>query len=201
MKTLANHSDRTKHFPTEDAEKDILGILLFCPRKIGEAIERDLRPGEFVAPHHEAIYSALLELHSNGLLGADDTPIEVAIVHTRMRARQTDATLALHGHDAYLLDLQNRSPPSVLGDCISIVKRIAIEREAQGTREQLAKPGLEPERRSALAARLRELQTAVDELQFWRFRLARSAAVARCTRNRASACAGHAAVRVYGLAG
>lgn len=164
MKTLANHSDRTKHFPTEDAEKDILGLLLFCPRTIGEAIEMDLRPGEFVARHHEAIYAALLELHSNGLLGADDTPIEVAIVHTRMRARQTDATLALHGHDAYLLDLQNRSPPGVLGDYISIVKRLAIEREAKGTREQLAKPGLGPERRSVLATRLRELQAAGDEL-------------------------------------
>lgn len=164
MKTLANHSDRTKQFPTEDAEKDILGLLLFCPRTIGEAIERDLRPGEFVAPHHEAIYAALLELHSNGLLGAGDTPLDVAIVYTRIRAQQTASALAVHGHDAYLLELQNRSPAGVLGDYISIVKRLAIEREAQGTREQLAKPGLGPERRSALAARLRELQTAEDEL-------------------------------------
>lgn len=164
MQKLPSGSDRTNLFQTENAEKAVLGFILYSPRFMREAIERNLQPDDFVVPHHEAIFAALLSLHGEGQLGAGEGPIDVSAVYARMQVHETAVRLALHGHEAYLCGLQNDHTAGSIADHIHVVKRAAIRRNAAKVREKLDGPGLEPDRRGGLEERLRELRAEEDAL-------------------------------------
>jgi len=164
MPKLSRGADSTNHFPTEGAEKAILGIILFCPRTLGEAIESDLQPRDFVAPHHEAIFDALLDLHGKGQLGAPEGSIDHLIVYGRMGALQTADALKLHGHEAYLITLQNEYGQGHIADHITVVKLAANRREQETIRALSYRSDLEPSRRDERAERLRDLRAEEDAL-------------------------------------
>jgi replicative DNA helicase len=159
MNNVVQRSDTGRLFPTAiESEKAVFGILLFRPDCMRLAIDRDLQPGHFMAPHHEAIYQALLALHHDG------QTIQFEAVEARMAALGTAQRLVAHDGAVYLINLNNAcGNADGLADHIAAVKLSTVERRQAWIREELHRD-LSPERRQALGQELSALGVERDSL-------------------------------------
>jgi hypothetical protein len=141
-----------------ESEKAILGLVFFSPDLLNVAIEHGLKTDQFLAPHHEAAYQAMLALHTDG------HPIGVQSVFARMSALGTAPRLNPHGGIAYLIHLEMLIvAPDGFTDHIAIVQLAAIERRQEFIRDALRRP-IPKDRKQALAQELVELTAAHDAL-------------------------------------
>ena len=64
MRTIERNTETGNHFSSDNSEKRALGTLLNYPAQLHIAVQDGLELLHFFAPHHEAIYAAMLDLHS-----------------------------------------------------------------------------------------------------------------------------------------
>lgn len=144
---------------TDEAEKEVLGILLFQPQQMPRAVEDGLAAGLFTGPHHEAICTALLALYQDGQV------IHPESVFARMTAMGTAALLAPRDGVVYLVALQNEcNRTDGLADYLLALKRATNERQQQRIREALTRAELPEEQREELGERIQTLQREHDRM-------------------------------------
>lgn len=160
MQNLLHRPDGDKRFPAvPESERAILGVLLLHPEQVPRAVESDLQTAHFFAPHHGAIYAAILALHKDG------QQVGIEAVHARMSVLGTVGKLAAHDGIAYLIRLTSAlESPAGLTDHIEAVKRAAVEGRQAIVREELRRSDISPDKRAALAAELATLSAAHDAL-------------------------------------
>ena len=88
MKTVRPNAETGNDFSSDASEKRALGTLLNYPDQLHIAVQDGLEPLHFFAPHHEAIFAAMLDLHSRS---EEITPQSVV---ARMSLQNTAVELA-----------------------------------------------------------------------------------------------------------
>lgn len=159
MGDIERNTARGNAFSSDGSERNALGTLLNYCDKIPIAVEQGLEPQHFFAPHHEAIYAAMLDLQS---CSEEITPQSVV---ARMRLQDTAGRLMAHGSESYLIDLQTDSHgPSGLADSVRAVRKGFLDRELARIRAELERSDLPPERRDALGTDLLDRQQERDAM-------------------------------------
>jgi len=159
MRTIERNTETGNDFASDTSEKTALGTLLNYSEKLNIAEDEGLQPQHFFGPHHEAIYAAMLDLHSRS---EEITPQSVV---ARMTLQNTVGRLSAHGSESYLIGLQtaNQGPGGLL-DSVRAVRKGFLDRELARLRAELERSDLSPERRDMLAAELTERQRERDEI-------------------------------------
>ena len=118
MRTIERNTETGNDFASDRSEKAALGTLLNYSEKLNIAEDDGLQPQHFFGVHHEAIYAAMLDLHSRS---EEITPQSVV---ARMTLQNTAGRLAAHGHESYLIELQtaNQGPGGIL-DSVRAVRK------------------------------------------------------------------------------
>ena len=159
MKTVRPNAETGNDFSSDASEKRALGTLLNYPDQLHIAVQDGLEPLHFFAPHHEAIFAAMLDLHSRS---EEITPQSVV---ARMSLQNTAGRLAAHGNESYLIDLQTANQGvSGLVDSVRAVRKGFLDRELARLRAELERSDLPPERRDALGTELIERQQEWDAI-------------------------------------
>lgn len=159
MRTIERNTETGNDFASDRSEKAALGTLLNYSEKLNIAEDDGLQPQHFFGVHHEAIYAAMLDLHSRS---EEITPQSVV---ARMSLRNTAGRLAAHGAELYLIELQtaNQGPGGIL-DSVRAVRKGFLDRELARIRAELERSDLSPERRDTLATELLDRQRERDEI-------------------------------------
>ena len=160
MGTVAHRPDGGNPFPSaQESERIVLGTFLFSPSFFHLAKDCGLEEQHFFAPHHEAIYQAMLALEREGSTQSMDA------VYGRMTALQTAGRLAAYEGRAYLAHLSN-SPesPDGVADHIETLKRAFIERQQTILRSQMDRTDGRPEKRRQLLGELSTLEAERDAI-------------------------------------
>lgn len=159
MRTIERNTETGNHFSSDNSEKRALGTLLNYPAQLHIAAQDGLEPLHFFAPHHEAIFAAMLDLHSRS---EEITPQSVV---ARMTLQNTAGRLMAHGSESYLIELQTGNHgPSGLADSVRAVRKGFLDRELARIRGELERSDLPPERRDALGTELIERQQEWDAI-------------------------------------
>ena len=159
MRTIERNTETGNDFASDTSEKTALGTLLNYSEKLNIAEDEGLQPQHFFGPHHEAIYAAMLDLHSRS---EEITPQSVV---ARMTLQNTVGRLSAHGSESYLIGLQtaNQGPGGLL-DSVRAVRKGFLDRELTRIRAELERSDLSPERRDMLASEMTERQRERDEI-------------------------------------
>ncbi len=161
MRTIDRNTETGNDFSSDTSEQRALGTLLNYPDKIHIAVEQGLEPRNFFAPHHEAIFAAMLDLHSRS---EEITPQSVV---ARMSLQNTAGRLMAHGSESYLIELQTGNHgPSGLSDAVRAVRKGFLDRELARIRAELERSDLPPERRDALGTDLLDRQQERDAMLY-----------------------------------